>query len=173
MTKLNGLCVGMLAGGAVVLAGACQNRDTGAVTSKASEAVEHRDMALVRVVNAVPGGKPVSIWAGDSAAFGSVAYGRTTSYREIPDDMFTFQIKSDTGTEPLAQNRENLHDGGHYTIVAYPTRAAPKSGTSGSWTTTSSRSRPRRRASGSSTACPATPTWTSTSTAARTRCSTA
>jgi hypothetical protein len=130
MTKLRGLCAGLLAGGAVVLTAACnESRDTGAVTSKtdagtsnapAAEAVEDRDMALVRVVNAVPGGSPISIWAGDSAAFQGVAYKKATEYREIPDNMFNFQIKSSAEGEALAQNRENLKDGGHYTIVALP-----------------------------------------------------
>jgi hypothetical protein len=130
MRKLRGLCAGMLASGAVVLTAACnETRDTGAVTSKtgadtssapAAEAVENRDMALVRVVNAIPGGVAISIWAGDSAAFQDVAYKKATGYREIPDNMFNFQIKSSAEGKPLAENRENLKDGGHYTIVALP-----------------------------------------------------
>ena len=129
MINLRALCTGMLASGAVLLTAACnENRDTGAVTSKAggetssapaAEAVEERDNALVRVVNAIPGGS-VSIWAGDSAAFQGVAYKKATEYREIPDNMFDFQIKSAAGAEALAHNRENLKDGGHYTIVALP-----------------------------------------------------
>jgi hypothetical protein len=120
----------MLAGGAVMLAAACnETRDTGAVTSKtdagtssapAAEAVENRDKALVRVVNAIPGGSAVDIWAGDSAAFQGVAYKKATAYREIPDDMFNFQIKTTADGQALAENRENLKDGGHYTIVALP-----------------------------------------------------
>lgn len=130
MRKLRGARAGLLAVGAVALAAGCnQNRDTGAITSKAdgktstapaSETVEKHDMALIRAVNAVPGGKSLSIWAGDSAAFADVAYAKATEYREIPDNMFNFQIKSAAGTEPLAENRENLHDGGHYTVVALP-----------------------------------------------------
>ena len=130
MRELRGLCAGLLAGAAVMVTAACnETRETGAVTSKtdgktstapAAEAVEKRDMALVRAVNAVPGSKSVSIWAGDSAAFADVGYKKATAYREIPDDRFNFQIKSTAGAEPLAENRENLHDGGHYTIVALP-----------------------------------------------------
>lgn len=130
MSKLRGLCAGMLAGSAVLLTAACnESRDTGTVSSKtaegtsnapAAEAVEKRDMALVRVINAVPGGAPVNIWAGDSAAFSAVAYKKATAYREIPDNMFNFQIKGTAEGEALASNRENLKDGGHYTIVALP-----------------------------------------------------
>lgn len=130
MRQLKAVCAGILAGGAVLLTAACnETRDTGAVTSKtstgttsapAAEAVENRDMALVRVINAIPGGSPVSIWAGDSAAFSAVGYKKVTAYREIPDNMFNFQIKSSAEGKALAENRENLKDGGHYTIVALP-----------------------------------------------------
>lgn len=113
-----------------MLTAACnETRDTGAVTSKtdagvssapAAEAVENRDKALVRVVNAIPGGSAIDIWAGDSTAFQGVAYKKATAYREIPDDMFNFQIKATADGKALAENRENLKDGGHYTIVALP-----------------------------------------------------
>src|SRR5215211_4396827 len=104
MRQLRDICAGMLAGATVLVAAACnETRDTGAVTSKtdagtssspAAEAVEDRDMALVRVINAIPGGAPIDIWAGDSAAFSAVGYKKTTAYREIPDNMFNFQIKT-------------------------------------------------------------------------------
>jgi hypothetical protein len=126
----------MLVGGAVLLTAACnKDGDTGAVTSKsdgktstapAAEAVENRDMALVRVINASPADVSIDIWAGDSAAFTGVAYKKATGYREIPDNLFDFQIKGAKDAEPLAQNRENLHDGGHYTIVALPDQGGPE-----------------------------------------------
>jgi hypothetical protein len=78
---------------------------------------EHRDVALVRVVNAVPGGA-VTVFAGDSTAFSSVGYKDATDFREIPDDRFNFKLGSKEN--PLAENRENLDGGGHYTIVAMP-----------------------------------------------------
>ncbi len=132
MTKSGRLHAGILGVGALVLATACnETRDTGSVTSKSggkttsappAETVEKHDMALIRVVNAIPGGSPITIWAGDSAAFPSVAYKAATKYRQIPDNMFTFKLRAGTGasSEPLAENRENLNDGGHYTVVAMP-----------------------------------------------------
>ena len=128
MRVVRGFCAGMLVGGAV-LAGCKSNPETGAVTSKAngqtttapaSDAVEARDKALVRVINASPADPTLNIYAGDSAAFSAVAFKHATPYREIPDNLFDFQIKGGPGAEPLAHNRENLHDGGHYTIVALP-----------------------------------------------------
>lgn len=127
MTKLKGLCTGMLAGGAVLLAGACNtSRDTGAVSSRtaegtssapASDVAENRDVALVRVVNAIPAGA-VTVFAGDSTAFPEVGYKKATAFREIPDDRFNFKLGS--ADQPLAENRENLDGGGHYTIIAMP-----------------------------------------------------
>ena len=120
-----------LVAGAVILTGCNESRDTGTVTSKsagetssapAAEAVEERDHALIRAVNAIPGQSAVTIYAGDSAAFKDVGYKKATGYQEIPDDRFNFQIK--TGSAPkgeaMASNRENLQDGGHYTVVALP-----------------------------------------------------
>jgi len=128
MTKLRGLYTGLLAGGAVFLAGACKdNRETGAVSSKtaegtsnapAADVAETRDVALVRVINAIPAGGPVTILAGDSVAFSGVDYKTATPFREIRDDRFNFKLGS--ADHPLAENRENLNGGGHYTIVAMP-----------------------------------------------------
>jgi hypothetical protein len=118
----------MLAGGIVLLAGACnQNRETGAVDSRTAEGsssapaadlAESRDLALVRVINAIPAGAPVTVLAGDSAAFSGVAYKTTTPFRELPDDRLNFKLGS--AENPLAQNRENLDGGGHYTVVVMP-----------------------------------------------------
>jgi uncharacterized protein DUF4397 len=133
MSKFGRRHVSVFAAGAIVLTAACKEaRDTGAVTSKSggttssapsSEAVEELGLALVRVVNALPGGGPISVSAGDSTAFGAVTYKMATPYREIPDDAFKFKLRVDaaeTGSEPLAVNRENLKKGGHYTIIAMP-----------------------------------------------------
>lgn len=129
MRKLNRLYAVLMAGGVVAMAGCNESRDTGTVTSRsggetarapAAEAVEERDNALVRFVNAIPGGKSVTVFAGDSAAFRDVSYKKATGYREVPDDFFAFTLRpsSNPNAEPLAENREKLADGGHYTIVA-------------------------------------------------------
>jgi hypothetical protein len=128
MRTLTEFRAGMLTAGMVLLTAGCNEaRDTGAVTTRTArdtssappaEAVEDRDMALVRVVNAIPGQGAVVIYAGDSAAFSGVAYKKATGFQEIPDDRFNFKLGSPD--KPLAENRENLNDGGHYTIVAMP-----------------------------------------------------
>jgi hypothetical protein len=132
MRHLNEYWAGMLAWGAVGLTAACnESRETGRVTSRsggdtssapAAEAVEERDHALIRAVNAIPGQAAITIYAGDSAAFKDVSYKKATGYEEIPDDRFNFQLKAGDAPqgEAVASNRENLQDGGHYTVVALP-----------------------------------------------------
>ena len=123
---------GMLAGGLIAFAGACnETRDTGAVTTEkeggasttpTAEVVEERDNALVRVVNAMPGGA-ASIYAGDSLAFNNVAYRAVTDWEEMPDDYFGFKVVNAgarADDDALAENREKLGNGGHYTIIALP-----------------------------------------------------
>ncbi|HEU4800075.1 MAG TPA: DUF4397 domain-containing protein [Gemmatimonadales bacterium] len=132
---------GFAAGSALLFAVACnESRDTGSVTTQSSqgtsvapdaESVEGRDNALVRVVNAIPG-SPASIYADDSVAFESVAYKAVSEWEEMPDDFFGFkvvQVGQSIGTDTLAENREKLSNGGHYTIVALPEdRANPSQG---------------------------------------------
>ena len=123
---------GFAAGSALLLAVACnESRDTGSVTTQSSqgtsvapdaESVENRDNALVRVVNAIPGGA-ASIYADDSVAFQSVAYKAVSEWQEMPDDYFGFKVVQagqSVGTDTIAENREKLSNGGHYTIVALP-----------------------------------------------------
>ena len=124
------LLKGLVASGALVPAAACnETRDTGAVTTTTNEgtsttptaeAVEERDNALVRVVNAIPN-QTTSIYAGDSLAFSNVAYKSVTDFKEMPDDYFGFRVVkpgANVQDNTLAENREKLSNGGHYTIVA-------------------------------------------------------
>jgi hypothetical protein len=125
MRNLTGYWMGILAAGAVTLTAGCnKDHETGAVTSKAggetssapsSDAAESRDHALIRAVNAIPDKSNLTIYAGDSAAFTNVGYKKTTGYEEIPDNLFNFKLKAANAAngEAVAQNRENLHDGGH------------------------------------------------------------
>jgi hypothetical protein len=119
------LYAGVLTGGAVLLAAGCkEKRDTGIATTgegtpgASSEALEEKDLALVRVVNAIPGEPALVIFAGDSATFSGVGYKTASEFREIPDDRFNFKLGS--RENPLAENRENLDGGERYTIVAMP-----------------------------------------------------
>jgi len=119
-----------LAAAALVGGTACREaRETGTVTSRSSsgastapsaERMEKRDRALVRVINAVPGASSVNLYAGDSVAFSNVPYKTVTPFKQVATNGADWQLKSGPNAEPLAENREAMQDGGHYTIVAMP-----------------------------------------------------
>jgi Domain of unknown function (DUF4397) len=112
----------------------CDRPETGAVTSRtetgvakapSAESMERADRSLVRVINAIPGAKPVDIYAGDSAAFAKVPYKTVTSFHQMERNASNFQIKSGPDGKPIAENREAMADGGHYTIIAMPDEGGP------------------------------------------------
>lgn len=89
-------------------------------TAPPAKEAENRDMALVRVIHAVPGAAGVDVFADDTKVFTNVAYKSVTPYKELSDDRHTFKIRpagKDT-VEPLAENSEGLSGGKHYTVVA-------------------------------------------------------
>ena len=124
MAQSEGRFTRLLAAGAIALAvvGCDEGRDSGTVTARADveqQSAPESYAASVRVVNAIPGG-PVTVWAGDSVVFRRVRYRQATAYREIPDELFDFQIKRSPLATPLAQSRENLQYGARFTLVALP-----------------------------------------------------
>lgn len=120
---------------ALLLNAACKKGpDTGVVTSKteggttrapSGDSVERTDRSLVRVINAVPGGKAIDIYAGDGAAFTQVPYKKVTPFHQMEGNALSFQIKAGPEGKPLAENREALADGGHYTIIAMADEGGP------------------------------------------------
>jgi len=119
----------------VVLNGACDSRpETGAVSSRtetattrapSAETAERTGRSLVRVVNAIPGGRAIDVYAGDSAAFTQVAFRKVTPFRQIASNASSFQIRAAPEGKPIAENREAMADGGHYTIIAMPDEGGP------------------------------------------------
>ncbi len=119
---------------ALLLSTACDRPETGAVTSRtetgstsapSAETAERTDRSLVRVVNAIPGGKAIDVYAGDSAAFTNVAFKKVTPFRQMEPNASSFQIKAGPEGKPIAGNREAMADGGHYTIIAMPDEGGP------------------------------------------------
>ncbi|HET8624057.1 MAG TPA: DUF4397 domain-containing protein [Gemmatimonadales bacterium] len=87
--------------------------------------MERADRSLVRVINAIPGSKAIDIYAGDSAAFPKVAYKTVTPFHQMERNASKFEIKAGPDGKPIAENREALVDGGHYTIIAMPDEGGP------------------------------------------------
>jgi hypothetical protein len=123
-----------VAGAVVLTAGlggtACRrDTDTGTVTTRTEGGAtaapgagraERSDRALVRVVNAIPGARALDIYAGDSAAFSKVPYRKVTPFQPLAAEAASFQIKSGAEAKPMAENREPLAAGAHYTVIAMP-----------------------------------------------------
>ena len=122
-----------LLGGAVVLSAAlaaCQDVQTekdvttrtstgDASVSMSGDSANKRGMALVRVVNAVPGEARLVVRADPDHQLTAAEYRTVTEYQPIDRNWVTFEIGTagDSAFEPLATNREMLTDGHRYTIV--------------------------------------------------------
>lgn len=126
--------LGALVMGAMVLGGCgSKNKTTEQPTTTATSAGDtsaapsgkdaaKRDKALVRFVNAVPGGPVYDLWFGDKKFFSSVQYKSITPYDELPGERAEFRLRAagEDTAEPLDKNSEGLSDGKRYTIVAMP-----------------------------------------------------
>lgn len=90
-----------------------------ASTSISGDSADKRGEALVRVVNAVPETKSLTVRADETHALPAVEYKNVTAYQPIDRNWVTFQVSrsSDSTYSPLETNREMLTDGHRYTIV--------------------------------------------------------
>lgn len=90
-----------------------------ASVSMSGDSADKRGMALVRVVNAVPGENRLIVRADRDHQLTAAEYKKVTEYQPIDRNWVTFEIGagSDSLFEPLATNREMLTDGHRYTIV--------------------------------------------------------
>src|SRR5262245_39067813 len=81
-----------------------------------------RDMALVRVLYAIPGGAVADVFAGDQVAFNQLGYRMLTPYRELRAERTAFRLRpaGKDRAEPLAEQAEGLGAGKHYTVVVLP-----------------------------------------------------
>lgn len=91
-----------------------------AAVSMSGDSADKRGMALVRVVNAVPGENRLVVRADRDHQLTAAEYKTVTDYQPIDKNWVTFEIGGGTGDsafKPLATNREMLTDGHRYTIV--------------------------------------------------------
>ena len=94
----------------------------GESTAPSSNEAQKHDNALVRVVNAIPNGPAVALFADDQKTFDHVGYKQVTPYKEVPDRMrlnFKIRTAGQDDSRPLAENAEMIGSGNHYTVVAY------------------------------------------------------
>lgn len=90
-----------------------------AAVSMSGDSADKRGMALVRVVNTVPGEPRLIVRADRDHQLAAAEYRKVTEYQPIDRNWVTFEIgtASDTVFHPLATNREMLTDGHRYTVV--------------------------------------------------------
>jgi hypothetical protein len=90
-----------------------------AAVSMSGDSADKRGMALVRVINAVPGQNRLVVRADRDHQLTAAEYKKVTEYQPIDRNWVTFEIGTgrDSVFEPLTTNREMLTDGHRYTIV--------------------------------------------------------
>ena len=90
-----------------------------AAVSMSGDSADKRGVALVRVVNAIPGKNRLLVRADRDHQLTAAEYKTVTDYQPIDKNWVTFEIGAagDSVFEPLATNREMLTDGHRYTIV--------------------------------------------------------
>ena len=90
-----------------------------AAVSISGDSADKRGVALVRVVNAVPGQAHLVVRADRDHQLTGAEYKKVTEYQPIDRNWVTFEIGTtgDSAFTPLATNREMLTDGHRYTIV--------------------------------------------------------
>ncbi len=96
--------------------------EKGRSSAPSAKDAEKHDKALVRVVQALPDLAVMDAYIGNNKEFNNVAYKTVTPYKEVADAQEQFAIRpaGKDSTEPLAQNREGISGGDHYTAIAMP-----------------------------------------------------
>ncbi len=86
--------------------------------SPPADSVEARGHSLVRIVNAVSGGKDAVVQLDSQTLFDGVKTASVTDYREISNNLAKFSVRAtgDTAGTMLAQNDQILMDGNRYTV---------------------------------------------------------
>ncbi len=97
---------------------------TGGSTTTASPAasVAARDFAFLRVIHAVPGGGPVDVVTDRGTSVSGASYKQVTPYAEVHSEQQNIRIvpAGTPNAEPLANNREIMVAGHHYTALVTP-----------------------------------------------------
>lgn len=110
----------------LVALGACQKDSTpivttsqdGASLSAPADSAQSRGNSLVRVVNAVAGGKTIAAQVEGRTLFPEILQGAVSDYVEIEPNLakFTVNIPGGPDTYQFAANEQLLADGNRYTI---------------------------------------------------------
>lgn len=89
--------------------------------SPSSELAATQGKSMIRLVNALAAGSPITVQGDDRTLFTSVAYKTVTPYLEIANNRMKFSLRPVLKDSAVADNTEIMRDGGRYTIVAMST----------------------------------------------------
>jgi Domain of unknown function (DUF4397) len=116
-----------------VVAAACNRTETrtlnvttsspaGSSTVPSSASAEQRNDALVRVLQVVPSGTTLDLFAGDLLLFDGLGFKTVTPYRAVDGKRYAFALRPAgmTQAKALSSNTEDLKDGDFYTAIAMP-----------------------------------------------------
>jgi len=94
----------------------------GSSTVPSSAAAKQRDNALVRVLQVVPSGTMLDLFAGDLLLFDGLGFKTVTPYRAVDGKRYAFALRPAgmTQAKALSSNTEDLKDGDFYTAIAMP-----------------------------------------------------
>jgi hypothetical protein len=84
-----------------------------------TEAARRTGIRRVRFVNAMPGSPALELLQDSTSLFANVVFGAVSPFKQVRDDSPLLTLR---GTQPHAEAslREELRDGGCYTVVALP-----------------------------------------------------
>ena len=91
----------------------------GRSASPSSADAANRGVTMVRFVNVVPGAASAALVSNDRALFQNVAYRNVTPYAEMDPNVTRLSLRLGGRDSTVAENREIVGDGAHYTVVAY------------------------------------------------------
>lgn len=116
-----------------VAAAACDRTETrtlnvttsspaGTSTVPSSAAAKGRNDALVRVLQVVPSGTNLDLFAGDLLLFEGLGFKTVTPYRAVDGKRYAFAVRPAglAQAKALSSNTEDLKDGDFYTAIAMP-----------------------------------------------------
>lgn len=111
-----------LVAGAVLALSACQSKtDTAPGSAPTPAPTPVREPSMARVIHAIPGGAAADVFADDKKLFSGVGYKTITPYESINEAQVTFKLKiAAMPNDPIAENKEKLSSGDHYTVLALP-----------------------------------------------------
>jgi hypothetical protein len=122
--KINLMMTAAVAACAAMLAGCGRDAGTEQTSTAAREGAPQQDLAMIRVLHAIPEAPKADVYTGDQKAFSDVGFGTVTAYKSVPEETFTISLRAagQVGGPTMVEAKEGVDSGKRYTILALPDR---------------------------------------------------